>query len=197
MRSGQSNMDSARYAEAETDYAAALALCGPGRAGSERYMETLGGLAEACRLQGKLTESDAAYCRLIANYERSPARQPMRLADLYCRLADLDVGQAEFGEAEQMYKRGLAIYAGVEGAGGRHVAEALAKLARVYAREGVPARAAATYARAFRIKQQLLAPQSPELLESMLEYSELLRSAHRTQDADRLKAQALGGRDRT
>ncbi len=122
--------------------------------------------------------------------------EDLSLAESLNKEARYYYDQGKYAEAEQLYKRMLAIYEKVLGPEHSYVAVILNNLGRSYERQGKYAKAEPLYRRALVIFEKKLGPDHPNVVTALENMAELYKKMGRKGEAEKLEEQAKGIRSR-
>jgi tetratricopeptide (TPR) repeat protein len=190
-----------RYADAEAEYRAALALreraFGPA---APETAESLSGLAWVVKDQDRYDEAEALYRRAVEILRAAPGDQRSALADVSNNFAQLLTRRARYNEAEPLFRSALALRRELFGDDHQHVATTLKNLGNMLRDAGDLRQAAERLEQAHEMLARLLGPEHPTTIVSMNElglvlkdYGDFAAAEPLFRRALELRVQALGG----
>ena len=153
--------------------------------------------AEEYRTEGKLESAEAGYRQVIADLEqKGPAQNKayaLYLPQALIRLGELDEAEKRDAEAEDLFKRAIAVreqYA----SSGDEIALGLTSpdyLVSLYRRQGRLAEAEPVFERAIAIQEKVLGPDASFAAQTMINLAMFYREEGKSEDAVPLYERAL------
>jgi len=183
-----------RYGEADPLYQQALAISQRLRSdenlkdvtifNNQVESHILKNLAELCRKQGRYTDAETLYQRILGGDHRDDAQSLNNRALLY-------YDQGRYSEAETFHKQALAMYQRIFDGDHPDVATSLNNLAMAYHSQGHYEDAEPLYQQALAMRQRLFDGDHPAVASSLNNLADLCRKQGRYTDAETFHKQAL------
>ena len=145
---------------------------------------------------GRSSEAESALKRALVTFEGGGA-EPADVATALVNLANLQVKQGRFGEAEGNFKRALAMREQTLGANHRLVGKSLSLLGVMYSTAGRAADAEPLLKRALVIQEKALGTDHPNVADTVNTLAVLYQNLGRYGDAEPLLKRAIAGWEKT
>jgi CHAT domain-containing protein/tetratricopeptide (TPR) repeat protein len=139
---------------------------------------------------GRPADAERELQQALAKAERMPDLPQATKFSVFENLGGLLFDQGRYREAEEIYRRALALYEGTPA--NEHTAASLQNLANVFVEEGRFADAETLYKRALAMREQVLGPNHKQVAQNLLNWGALLVDAEgRSEEAIPLYQRAL------
>jgi tetratricopeptide (TPR) repeat protein len=148
----------------------------------EVIARSIGDLGSVYLWQGDYAKARTYLLRALTRYETAAGQDQQSLVPLLNDLACVYRLRREFGRAQVLYERALTI---MKASAPEHptLASVLVNLAGIYYAQHKYSEAEPLLNRALSIKKKTLEPDDPSLVETLRQYSLLLRKLKRTAEA--------------
>lgn len=126
--------------------------------------------------QGRLTEAERQYRRVVSTFEKDPAAAPLDMATSLTRLGWLYVNHMNRDtEAQALYRKALGVYEKFLGADHPETVKCLHVLAVLYGQQERWADAEPLFKKELDIKERVLGPDHPEIAKIIQKLAEIYR----------------------
>ena len=187
--SGELNLKTEHYADAEHNYRDALAVLDTlPNASTVGMVRGNVGLGEALCLSGQTTESQAAFRRTMALLDHVDARDAGNLGNVLNDYGTSLIACKQYDEAAAVLEHAVAASTQAFGDHDRRVGVALGNLATARMNAGDDKAAEELFKRALAILDKPSEPPGPDLFVCLNNYAVLLRKTNRAAEAQRVEA---------